>query len=576
MALTTAARERQSLARWLVPVLVILLTLKVTHGVLGTFDVWFDDETIYLDAAHHTGQRYLPLADSSPLYPLWYRALSTVEPDLLRLYFLNWFVLTAALPVLLYALARRSGAPLGVAALTSIAWAISSSVMTWPYVSKFALLLLGLSALAATAIRDRRLAAAVTVVAMALAAYARAELAIPSFAFAGLVGLWSLWSCLRTLRWPKSRRRLRQRWQSFFALCLCAGAPLGLRRIFADPGQGGRAFFAFAQHYALNLVEDRHLPVDPWTTWDRYAREAFPHAQTIPEAFKENPAAFLWHVRRNLTSYPHAVEQLLSPMRHVPLVIAVPVVVLVIAIVCVGGVALALKRRPINPRLRAWLPLYFALAITTGGSTLLVYPREHYLLPLVWLTLALVAAACGPLHVPALLRPRFLARLPRLLRAPGALGHAALVGTLLLLLVALPTRRPGRWPSLLASAEPPPPTAFDGRRTIEAIRDLHLQGKIITLESDHSRALYANLDFIRYAQWDKRGDFWPFIDALGIGLIVLNDRLREDPRFKSDPAFLHFVDGTGERSDFEFIPVKDTRVVLAVRRRLLAAAAARH
>jgi hypothetical protein len=113
----------------------------------------------------------------------------------------------------------------------------------------------------------------------------------------------------------------------------------------------------------------------------------------------------------------------------------------------------------------------------------------------------------------------------------------------------------------------------EGVRTIEAIRKLGLKGKVVILESDHARGVYAKLDFLRVAQWEKQGPFWEFMHARWINVVVLNDRLREDPRFKLDPEFAGFVDGSGSRGDFEFIPVEGTRVVLAVHRAVLARSA---
>ena len=561
-------RSRGGWARWFVPACVLLLTLKTTWGALGTFDIGFDDETIYLEAAHWAGKRFLPLADSSPLYPLWYRALSVVEPDPVRLYFLNWFVLTASLPLLLYALARRSGAPLAASAIVAVAWSTSSAVMTWPFVSKFAALVLGLGALGATLIRDRRIAAAVTALALALTAYARAELAVPSFAFAGVLALWSIWSIGKTFRGPSTRARRTQRRRSLLALAICIAAPLGLRAFFGDPHQGGRAFFAFGQHYALNVVEAKHLTVDPWPIWDRFVREAFPHATTISEALKENPEAFLWHIRRNASTWSRALEELLAPMHHVPWTIE-RLVTGAVDLVFLGGlVALVFRRERLDRRFVAWLPLLAVIALTTMASTLLVYPREHYLLPLAWLGLAALAAACARVRLPEWLRPRWWTSFPRPLRPRAWLGHAALVAVLLLVLAALPTRR-GALPSLLASQEPPPPRVHENLRTIEVLRSLDLRGTIPILEPDHSRGLYANLDFVRVAQWDKTGTFWELVHGRQVAVVVLNWRLREDPRFKLDPEFVAFAEGTGEREDFQFIPVPDTSAVLAVRKSVL-------
>ncbi|MBX3204653.1 MAG: hypothetical protein KF764_06260 [Labilithrix sp.] len=567
-------RSRGAWARWLVPALVLLLTSKTTWGLLGTFDLGFDDETIYLEAAHWAGKRFLPLADSSPLYPLWYRALSFVEPDPVRLYLLNWFVLTAALPMLLYALARRSGAPLAPAAVVALAWSMSTAAMTWPFVSKFAAVVLCLGALAATAIRDRRLAASATVAALALTAYARAELTVPSFVFAGAVAIWCMVGVGKTLRGPTTRARRGQRARSLLALALCIAAPLGLRRLFGDPHQGGRAFFAFGQHYALNVVEDRRLGVDPWTLWDRFAREAFPTATTIGEALRENPAAFAWHVRRNATTLRRAAEELLRPLGFVPRSLADIVDVAVTCVVLGGAAALVLGSARLDRRLSAWLPLLGVVAVTTAGSTLLVYPREHYLLPLACLLLAALAAACARLRRPGPLRARWWLGLPRLPafvspRVAAALGPAALVVGLALVAVALPTRR-GALPSLLPSNEPAPPRVHDNARTVEVLRSLDLRGHVPILEPDHSRGVYAGLDFVRVAQWEKTTSFWSFVHERQVAVVAITWRLREDPRFRSDPEFIAFVDGTGEREDFQFIAVPETSVVLAVRESALA------
>lgn len=564
-------RSRGGWARWFVPALLLLLTIKTTWGVLGTFDIGFDDETIYLEAAHWAGKRFLPLADSSPLYPLWYRGLSFFEPDPVRLYFLNWLVLTTSLPLLLYALARRSGAPLAAAAIVAVAWSMSNTVMTWPFVSKFAALVLGLGALGATMFRDRRVAAAVTAVALALTAYARAELTVPSFAFAGIVALWSLWSLVETFRGPTTGARRTRRLRSLLAFALSIAAPLGLRRFFGDPHQGGRAFFAFGQHYALNVVEAKHLVVDPWPIWDRFVREAFPHATTISEAVKENPAAFFWHVRRNVDRLPDVLSELLAALPHVPEAIA-RVVRAGVTIVVLGGLlalllALLSRRRLLDRRFVAWFPLAAVIAITTLGSTLLVYPRAHYLLPMACLGLAALAAGCARLRRPAWLRPRWWIGLPRALR-PRAWHGPATVTALVLLLAALPSRR-GTMPSLLPSREPAPSLVHENLQTIEVLRSLDLRGTVPILEPDHSRGLYANLDFVRVAQWDKTGTFWQLVHDRQVAVVVLNWRLREDPRFKLDPEFTAFADGTGEREDFQFIPVPETSAVLAVRKSVL-------
>ncbi len=567
-------KDRRTWVSWLVCVLVVLLTLKTTYGVLGTFDVGLDDETLYLEGAHWLGKRFLPLAESAPLYPAWYRLLSVFQPDMLRAYFVNWFILTASMPIILYVLAKRSGAPIGVAALVAIAWSMSGSVLTWPYVSKFAAVLLGLSALLATYIPSRKVGIAMTAATMVAASYARNELQMPSYVFCGLVALVALISLVRTVRWKAKRKARRERFACFVALCLSVPPPFLLRKAFGGLGDPGRAFFAFGQHYALNVVEDKKLYVDPWTNWVRFTRESFPKALTIQEAFKENPKAFLWHVERNITTLPRTIPRILQTLAHVPVSLSVIVLSALVVVALIGLFGLFFMRRAkLDARLFAWLPLYLMVGASTVASTLIIYPRDHYVLPIYWLTLALVAAGWKRIERPSWLRlpPHGL---PHFLRARGAIGRLVLLIALVLLLVTLPTRR-RLFPSLLASAEVPPPSLVqENVRTIELLRGLHLKGRIVMLEADHSRGVYANLDYQRIAQWDKGQEeaFWPFVHRFNIGVIVINDRLRWDTRFNADPDFKKFLEGTGEREDFVMMPIGDTHAIVAIRKRVLDAA----
>lgn len=580
-------RSDRAWARWAVPVLVLLATIKTTQGLYGTFDVWFDDETAYLEAAvRHVEPGYLPLADSSPLYPLWYKFLHLFVADPLTLYFVNWYVLNLSLPLILYALARRSGASLGVAAAVGIAWSFSGAVVTWPFVSKFACLVIGVGALASTYVRDKRLAAAVTVLALSAAAYARAEYAMPSFAFGALVVLWSLVRLAMTLRARSYRRRGRKRLMLLLAMVVAAGAPVGFRALFGDPsvghaGSGGRAFFAFQQHYALNVVEDGQIPTDPWTNWEPFFRKAFPTAKSIGEAARENPTALAWHLKRNLHNLPLNIEKLLHPLPHLPLLIS-RLTILALAVIFVFGLfAFVFRRHGLDRKLAGWLPLIFVVAVTTGGSSMIVYPREHYLVPFVWLMQGAVAAACGSLTRPHWLMLRYWVRIPRFLRrtlmGPGGLvvTRRRLVGiplvlVLSLLVAALPSRS-GKIPALMASLGPPPSDPLEGVRTIKALRLFDLKGKVVLLESDHSRGVYAQLDFVRVPQWAKHAPFWEFMHGTWVNAIVINNRLRWDSRFFPDPEWQAFIHG-GPHEDFEFFDVPNTNVQIAIRKSLLATA----
>ena len=550
--------------RLLAPLLVVAYTLKTTLGILGTFDVGLDDETIYLDGARYLGIHFLPLAESSPLYPRWYRLLTIFEPDPLHLYFLNWLVLTTSLPLVLYALARRSGAPLWAASVAAMAWAGSSSILSWPHVSMFATLVLGVGALATTFTEDARFSGAIAAATLSTAALARAELALPAIAFCAFYIVYALVFALRRKNPCPTRKR------ALIGAGIAIAAPFALRLLVgstANPFAHGREFFAFGQHYALNIVESRRLPLDPWTNWFPIAREAFPKAESVAEAARENPHAFLWHVGRNVSNVRFAFEELLTPLPHLGKLLEWMVIVPLGAVLLLGVVG-CFRLRGSGSRLLRWIPLAAAVACATAASMVLIYPRPHYALALCYLLVAALAGACGNLHGILPWAPPSSRLVHR--------GQIALVVALALFLTAAPTRRPGAAPSLLSAAVPPPPqSSRENYAAILALRRLALAGRVVILESDHSRGVYALADYLRIAQGEKDKPFWEFIHSREVNLIVLNERLRRDSRFETDPEFVAFINRTGPLEDFEFLPVEGTSVVLAVRRPLLASGRAR-
>jgi hypothetical protein len=145
----------------------------------------------------------------------------------------------------------------------------------------------------------------------------------------------------------------------------------------------------------------------------------------------------------------------------------------------------------------------------------------------------------------------------------------ALIVFLTLLVALVPPRRYGMAPAILAPGGRPAPALVDleARMTISALRRLSLHGHLAILEADYSRGVYVSDDF-EHVTWDEHASFWELVRNRGVNLIVASKRLREDARLRADADFLHFLDGTGPREDFELVRVEGTEVVIAFRRSL--------
>ncbi|HVH41573.1 MAG TPA: hypothetical protein VM925_04495 [Labilithrix sp.] len=517
-------------------VLFSALVVKVLGGVLAAIDLGVADEAVYLARGTQLGKEPLPPAESSPLYSVWYRALAVFQPDPARLYYVNWIILQGGLALALYALARRSGASLGAALLVTTTLVLSQTPFVWPYVTCFSTLLLACTALIATYAKDRFVAAVILSVGVTTAAFVRPELWWPSILFATACVLWAIRRATST--------------RAFRPIAVVAPAVLavaGQRAIFGNPVGGDRGLYAFAQHYALNKVEDGDLPTDPWASYEALFRPAFPHAQRLSEALRENPAEVLWHVRRNLRLIPLHLADVGGIHEYVPLVPRTVLMCALVAVIVIGAVGLVrARRRPLEGLVR-WLPLGLPIGIGAITSSVIVYPREHYLVPLQFFGLAALAAGTAELAA----------------RAP-AFVRAAVPAFVALGLVLLPTYGPTVFPSLLEARRSPPPQV--NKHVVETLRSLGLRRKGVLVESGWSRGLYASLDFEHVPDAAKDAPFWSFVEARHIDVLVLDRFVRDNPRFRDDPEFAAFMADASERRDFVLVPVPGEDAFVAVRR----------
>src|SRR5262249_3406301 len=139
---------------------------------------------------------------------------------------------------------------------------------------------------------------------------------------------------------------------------------------------GARAFFAFEQHYALNVLESKGSALDAWTNWEPAMRASFPTAQSLLQVVRENPGAFAWHVGRNALGFPVAIWELLSPVPYWPLALSVLLVVAAAVVIVLGSVGLRAHLRDADGHVRRLVPFVAIVALGAIVSVGLVYPRQ--------------------------------------------------------------------------------------------------------------------------------------------------------------------------------------------------------
>jgi hypothetical protein len=222
--------------------------------------------------------------------------------------------------------------------------------------------------------------------------------------------------------WTKAAREL--------APVVAAGALL--LAVFGNPLVGGRSYFAFSQHYAINAAEARRLPEDPWLEYRSIAEAAFGRATTVGQALLANPREFAWQLLWN-ASHLDGLRMVLAPAMDVPRSAARAVATALWAAVASGLLlAAARMRRPSSAgRTGRVLALGIAAAAVPAGSAmLLIQPEPSYALPLILPVLVLGAWGLS-------VRARR--------RRPSPRRLAALAALAVVLLAALPGRQGVPW-----------------------------------------------------------------------------------------------------------------------------------
>ena len=529
------ARLRQSAASIIGGLAALAIGLKLSAFIGDARDLGLNDETLYLASGvrwgvptYPNGGNGLPPADWSPLYALWYRALSMFVHDRVALYYASWTLLVTLGTGALYLLQRRVGVTPTVALVVSFFFATSYVYEVWPYPMHFAVAIVLAGAALAASARDWPRASAVLTATFVLGAFVRPELAIAAI--------------LCAVTWLVALVRTRSGALGVGNIAL-AGALLA---IFGNPLAGGRGFYAWGQHYAFGVVRSENLQIDPWFRWYELVTRDFGPVSTIGAALRANPGAFARHVARNAASFPRALVGVTEPVVCAPSSISSPLWALVAVAAFAGVIAAIVRlrrtRAPLPVRVLAFASL--AVAVAVGGSIAIVHPRDHYMVPLA----ALLAVWAGVGISGSRARSRWTTTL-----------------AVAVVLVALTPNRAHGWSAQTAAfGTCEPDRRMPVRSTIDTLRSLDVRRHVVGLELAWGYLFYAALDVDRLVEWQKDEPFRSYLRVHDVGVVVISDGFLAHPKFGPDPEYRDFI-ADPEKWGYRVVGVRDSTNRVAVR-----------
>jgi hypothetical protein len=272
--------------------LVVSAWYKLIYRLDELMEVRLYDESYYLWA----GKNFFKEAihpEFSPLYAFWYWILSQFEADGLKLYYLNYKVLSLLMPLAAYAMLRAAGVRALVAALLAIFLLASGmNLPVWPKMANLitSIVLLSATVLMVLNVKKQAVWLFTGVVLCVLFMYMRPEFVLGLMVFVG----WFLWHIY-------TKRRL---WDGAWLPAALLPLVFMIYKFGIPVGSGPRSMIAFGQHYMHNIWlkeggSDEEMNI-MWVNWREYIQPYFGAASSVTEALANNPTAFLRHVGYNV------------------------------------------------------------------------------------------------------------------------------------------------------------------------------------------------------------------------------------------------------------------------------------
>ncbi len=518
-------------AHWFDVLLLFVLVLagiKLTYRIEDIVDLPFFDETFYMNRGLLIPDNGFPGPEKAPLYSVWYLFLSTIQPDPIQLYYLNYVLSVILLPVCFYVLLRVQRVSAWIAMLAACWILVLSENLSILRVASVGAIPVLIALTVATVCSSYVLGFVVCAAGALIGSFIRPELF--------LVFLLSL-ACCGVAAGLRKFRLCRLEWGG---IALAAFLAIGLMLTFGRPigGDGGRRWVAFSQHFSLRWVTEHNLPRSPWTECESIVQEVFGDVTSIREACMAEPSIFINHIAGNIGDTPKVLWKVLTD--HLPLLEpGYPELVKMegwlIGLILLAGLIWQHKfvRQcffdNLRRRHRMWIGalLFSAPSIV---SIFLIYPRSHYfLLPAILLFATIMVLFAGETD------------------QPGQSKRLSVFSVLLLAFVILAVV-----PSFAVHAGRR--RYLPNRRVVEFVREMNLNQPVVFLEAEGGYGVYCGRQFTSILHYRKDKPYGAYMREHGINAIVVSRTLVEDVRYRTDPEWQSFFKNF-EQQDFKRIDI---------------------
>ncbi|MFN8237256.1 MAG: hypothetical protein U0T77_03725 [Chitinophagales bacterium] len=357
--------------------ILFIAGIKWAWHLPSVMDITFGDEAQYL--RYGTDLFHTVKKDWGPSYNIWYKCLSLFQSNPVKLFYLNYQVTGILIALTLYVFLIRYSVPSVISLWLSFCFLLSTTVIdTWPRVSHFAVIVLLLFLIAVRDIHSNAKKLLLISLAFYIAAYARPEL-FSSFLFISVATIYALF---------KERKDFKNWLPVFIVVAVILLLNFLIYQLPANFYKGiDRTYIAFSQHYAINYVIEHKASFNPISEWIDFAYNTFGACTNFGCILKTHPELVLHNSLLNLQKYLLTLLQFVVHILFPAVIIGKKIIQLGVLLFLLAIVSIVLFHKASRLRfleqVRAHILLLFVLflfGLPSMGASILIFPRQHYLL----------------------------------------------------------------------------------------------------------------------------------------------------------------------------------------------------
>lgn len=358
-------------------VLLLIAGIKWAWHLPNVMDITFGDEAQYLRYGLDLFEKIQK--DWGPSYNIWYKFLSLIQSNPIRLFYFNYQVTAILIAILLFIFLIRYEISFTISLWMSFCFLFTTTVIdTWPRVSHFAVIVLLFFLIAVKKIQSDAKKLLLITLAFFIAAYARPEL-FSSFLLMSLVTVFFL----------VKERTTYKNWMPI--VFLVASIILLIFFIYQLPANSykgiDRTYIAFSQHYAINYVIENKANFNPISEWIDFAKSTFGDCTNFGCILQSHPELVLHHALLNVKLYALTLMQFITGVLFPTAIIGKRVIHLLVFVGFLFLLGFVLFdsscRRKLIQQLKSnslLLLTLFLFGLPSIGTSIIIFPRQHYLL----------------------------------------------------------------------------------------------------------------------------------------------------------------------------------------------------